>query len=96
MRVEHEGREIPIAFLPLAPGVELELIEAPGLLDAGAEPLHHLCFEVEDLVAELARLKAAEVPLADEQPRRGAVAGEVAFLRPEAADGVLIELAQAQ
>lgn len=95
VRVEHEGREIPIAFIDVG-GVHVELIEAPHLLDGGAAPLHHLCFEVDDVVAELDHLRAAGLPLADQEPRPGAVAARVAFLRPEAADGVLIELAQAQ
>ena len=93
IRMVHEGRELPIAFLD-AGGAHLELIEAPHLLDAGADPLHHVCFAVADVEAELARLADAGVPLADERPRPGAVAAKVAFLRPEAADGVLIELAE--
>ncbi|MFN0144862.1 MAG: VOC family protein, partial [Dehalococcoidia bacterium] len=45
------GRVVPIAFIPVGDGVDLELIEAPGALDAGFEPLHHICFEVPDIAA---------------------------------------------
>ena len=89
-----DGREIPIAFIEIADGVDLELIEAPDFLDSGAEPLHHICFEVPDIVAELDRLKRAGTPLADEEPRKGVAAAKVAFLETGAADGVRIELAQ--
>ncbi len=88
------GRAVPIAFIPVAPGVDLELIEAPGALDAGIEPLHHICFEVPDIASELAALEASGVPLADHAPRPGAAARLIAFLKPEAAHGVRIELAE--
>lgn len=57
--------------------------------------LHHISFEVEDLAATLALLKARGVRLIDETPRRGAQGHLVAFLHPEAAGGVLVELTQA-
>jgi catechol 2,3-dioxygenase-like lactoylglutathione lyase family enzyme len=91
---EYEGRQIRIAFIEISEGVELELIEAPDLLDSGAEPLHHVCFEVPDVRSELVRLAAAGVPLADAEPHVGASAPLVAFLETAAADGVRIELAQ--
>jgi methylmalonyl-CoA/ethylmalonyl-CoA epimerase len=54
--------------------------------------LHHICFEVEDLRAALATLKAAGVRLIDETPRPGARGHEVAFLHPASTGGVLFEL----
>jgi len=54
--------------------------------------LHHVCFEVEDLPAALATLKAAGVQLIDETPRPGARGHQVAFLHPAATGGVLFEL----
>jgi methylmalonyl-CoA/ethylmalonyl-CoA epimerase len=53
--------------------------------------MHHVAFEVEDLAAELARLKVHEVLLIDEQPRRGLFGHQVAFVHPEATGGVLAE-----
>jgi methylmalonyl-CoA/ethylmalonyl-CoA epimerase len=57
--------------------------------------LHHVCFEVDDLPAALASLKAAGVRLIDEAPRRGARGHWVAFLHPAATGGVLFELCAA-
>jgi methylmalonyl-CoA/ethylmalonyl-CoA epimerase len=53
--------------------------------------MHHMAFEVEDLDAELARLKSHEVLLIDEKPRRGMFGLQVAFVHPEATGGVLAE-----
>lgn len=89
-----EGRTIRVAFLPLQEGLDLEMIEAPAALDNGMEPLNHLCFEVPDIHAELAALKAAGVPLENEEPRPGVAAPLIAFLDRAAADGVRIEIAQ--
>jgi len=59
-----------------------------------ATKLHHTAYRVDDLRAELARLKAAGVRLIDEQPRRGAHGNTIAFLHPKSTGGVLIELCQ--
>jgi methylmalonyl-CoA/ethylmalonyl-CoA epimerase len=53
--------------------------------------MHHMAFEVEDLPAELNRLRAHDVLLIDEQPRRGMFGLQVAFVHPEATGGVLAE-----
>ena len=79
---------------------ELELLQptradtgVARYLDANGPVLHHICFRTDDINAELARLKRQGVELIDEQPREG-LAGQIAFLHPEAAHGVLVELAQ--
>ncbi|MDF1580981.1 MAG: methylmalonyl-CoA epimerase [Desulfuromonadales bacterium] len=56
--------------------------------------IHHVAYEVVDLAAELARLKAAGVRLVDEVPRLGAHGARIAFLHPQASGGVLTELCQ--
>jgi methylmalonyl-CoA/ethylmalonyl-CoA epimerase len=53
--------------------------------------MHHVAFQVEDLAAELARLKAHDVLLIDEEPRLGLFGHQVAFVHPEATGGVLAE-----
>jgi methylmalonyl-CoA/ethylmalonyl-CoA epimerase len=53
--------------------------------------MHHVAFEVDDLVAELERLKGHDVLLIDETPRRGLFGLQVAFVHPEATGGVLAE-----
>ncbi len=77
----------------------IELIEpldttsgvATFLAARGRPTLHHLCFIADDLAGTLRDLAASGVELVDREPRTGAH-GDVAFLHPRAADGVLIEL----
>ena len=59
-----------------------------------ATKLHHTAYRVENLEAELARLKANGVRLIDEHPRPGAHGNLIAFLHPKSTAGVLIELCQ--
>jgi methylmalonyl-CoA/ethylmalonyl-CoA epimerase len=80
------------------PGTSVELCAPAGnaslerFLEARGPGLHHVCFEVDDLPATLAVLKAAGVRLVDETPRVGARGHAVAFLHPAATGGVLFEL----
>jgi methylmalonyl-CoA epimerase len=55
--------------------------------------LHHLCFGTIDINLHLQELKDLGVELIDEAPRPGAH-GDVAFLQPSSAHGVLVELTQ--
>ena len=79
---------------------EIELLEpiAPGtgvarFLAQRGEGLHHLCFETDDVNAELETAKRRGVRLIDQQPRTG-LAGMICFLHPKSNHGVLIEYAQ--
>lgn len=63
-------------------------------LEKRGEGLHHVCVEVEDLVAALAELKARGAQLIDETPKIGAGGAKVAFIHPKGAHGVLTELRQ--
>ena len=56
--------------------------------------IHHLCLEVSDLRAVLARLKAAGVRLVNEEPFAGAHDCLVAFVHPSATGGILVELSE--
>lgn len=58
------------------------------------EGIHHIAFEVDDIRAELSRLKSAGFQLIDEEPRLGADNYWVAFIHPRSTGGVLIELSQ--
>lgn len=77
----------------------IELI-CPTVNDSGVarfiekrgEGMHHLCFEVADLEAALAALKAKGAPLIDEKPKIGAGGAKIAFIHPKGTGGVLIEL----
>ncbi|MGE3539180.1 MAG: methylmalonyl-CoA epimerase [Candidatus Tectimicrobiota bacterium] len=83
-------------------GSELELLEpitagtgVARFLETRGEGLHHLCFETDDVHAELAAAQARGIPVIDAQPRQG-LAGLICFLHPKAHHGVLIEYAQPQ
>lgn len=63
-------------------------------LEKRGEGLHHICVEVDDLVATLAELKAKGAALIDQVPKIGAGGAQVAFVHPKGAHGVLTELRQ--
>ncbi len=56
--------------------------------------IHHLCLEVTDVRAALARLKAAGVRLVNDEPFDGAHDCLVAFVHPSATGGILLELSE--
>ena len=60
----------------------------------GKGGLNHICFEVEDIDAALAELKAKGIPLIDETPRIGHAGCRIAFIDPSATENCLIELAE--
>ncbi len=88
-----DGRVIRVAFLPVG-DVSIELIEWPERVDQHGEGINHVAFEVDDIERHLNDLIAADVPVADRVPRKGAEADKIAFLDPAAAHGVRIELCQ--
>ncbi len=63
-------------------------------LEKRGDGLHHICVEVDDIVATLAELKAKGVALIDEVPRIGAGGAKIAFVHPKGGYGVLTELRQ--
>jgi methylmalonyl-CoA/ethylmalonyl-CoA epimerase len=58
------------------------------------EGLHHIAFEVPDILAEMERLKKEGFTLLNEAPKMGADNKWVCFVHPKDAGGVLIELCQ--
>ncbi|MBV9110660.1 MAG: methylmalonyl-CoA epimerase [Gemmatimonadetes bacterium] len=96
--VEQQGVEV--VFLGTGDG-RLELL-APTRDDSGVAKflakrgpgMHHLCYRVPDVAAELERYRSAGAQLIDESPRPGAAGHLVAFIHPKSTGGVLIELLQ--
>jgi len=95
-RVESQGVEV--VFLGAGPG-RLELL-APTRDDSAVAKflarrgpgMHHLCYRVGSVAAELDRYRAAGAQLIDEAPRAGAAGHRVAFVHPRSTGGVLVEL----
>lgn len=63
-------------------------------IDKKGEGIHHIAFAVEDIAAEVARLKSEGFQAISEQPKRGADNKLVFFFHPKSTNGVLIELCQ--
>ena len=61
-------------------------------LEKRGEGFHHICYEVDDIHAEISSLKAAGMEILGE-PRPGAE-GMSVFLHPRGTHGVLIELVE--
>ena len=63
-------------------------------LEKNREGMHHIAFEVEDIVKEMERLKKEGIRLLNETPKKGADNKLICFLHPKDTNGVLIELCQ--
>ncbi|MHB1161517.1 MAG: methylmalonyl-CoA epimerase [Chloroflexota bacterium] len=91
-------RALKVAMLPVGEG-EIELLEpttpdgtVAKFIEKRGEGIHHLALCVEDIEAAVKELLAAGVRMIDQAPRPGAGGTMVAFVHPDAANGVLIEL----
>jgi methylmalonyl-CoA/ethylmalonyl-CoA epimerase len=80
---------------------KIELLEAINpespiakFLEKKGEGIHHIAFDVEDIVVEIDRLKKEGFIVLNEVPKKGADNKLVAFLHPKTTNGVLIELCQ--
>ncbi len=96
--VASEG--VKTSFFQSGPN-KIELLEATNpespiakFLEKKGEGIHHVAFAVEDIVAEIARLKAEGFTVLNEIPKQGADNKLVAFLHPKGTNGVLVELCQ--
>lgn len=80
---------------------KIELLEATNpdspiakFIEKRGEGIHHIAFDVEDIVLEIERLKKEGFVILNEIPKKGADNKLVAFLHPKTTHGVLIELCQ--
>ncbi|KAF2512101.1 methylmalonyl-CoA epimerase [Flavobacterium zhairuonense] len=63
-------------------------------LEKKGEGIHHIAFDVDDIEAEIIRLKKEGFVLINEVPKKGADNKLVVFLHPKNTNGVLVELCQ--
>lgn len=98
--VQDQGVEV--AMLPIGES-RVELLQATSesspiarFIEKRGPGIHHICIEVEDIVAKLKEMKAAGIQLIDEEPKIGAGGHLIAFVHPKSTAGVLIELLQKQ
>lgn len=80
---------------------KIELLEATDeespiakFIAKKGEGIHHIAFDVEDILAEMERLKGEGFIILNDIPKKGADNKLVAFLHPKTTNGVLIELCQ--
>jgi methylmalonyl-CoA/ethylmalonyl-CoA epimerase len=88
------------AFLQSGPN-KIELLESltndsaiAKFIAKKGEGIHHIAFDVDDIEAEMERLKTEGFVLLNDKPKEGADNKLVCFLHPKSANGVLIELCQ--
>lgn len=93
---------VTVVFIEL-PNTKIELLEPLGenspiakFLEKNADGgMHHLCYEVDDLLAARDKLKAGGARvLGDGNPKIGAHGKPVLFLHPKDFSGTLVELEQ--
>jgi len=80
---------------------KIELLEATDpksaiakFIEKRGEGIHHIAFEVDDIEAEMERLREEGFRLLNKKPKRGADNKLVCFVHPKSANGVLVELCQ--
>jgi len=94
------SEHVKTAFLQSGPN-KIELLEASDsespiakFIAKKGEGIHHIAFEVDDIKAEMARLKGEGFVLLNDEPKPGADNKWVCFVHPKSAGGVLVELCQ--
>lgn len=76
----------------------LESTEPDGIIakfiEKKGEGFHHIAYAVDDIVAEMKRLKEEGFILLSEVPKKGADNKLVCFIHPKSTNGILTELCQ--
>ena len=95
-----EGEKVNTAFFKKG-DTKIELLEsstADGVIakfiEKKGEGIHHIAFGVDDIFAEVQRLKKEGFVFISEEPKEGADNKLVVFLHPKSTNGVLVELCQ--
>ncbi len=95
-----ESEQVNTAFF-LKQNSKIELLESTDpngviakFIEKKGEGMHHIAFEVPDIIAEMERLKKEGFTLLNESPKKGADNKLVCFVHPKETNGVLIELCQ--
>lgn len=93
-----EGEGVKTSFFQVGES-KIELLEATRedsaiakFIASKGEGMHHIAFAVDDLHAEMERMKAQGVRLLNETPKQGADNKLICFLHPKDTGGVLVEL----
>jgi len=97
---EVAGFRVKVAFFQIGDS-KIELLEPTdkgsflsSFLRENGPGIHHIAYEVEDLVGAIRMLRKEGVQMLDRVPRPGAHGARVAFLHPKSSQGILTELCQ--
>lgn len=102
MRIQHrevvEAQGVEAVLLEIG-DAHIELLAPLGpetpvgkFLESRGPGMHHVAYRVEDVDAEIERVKSLGIRVIDETPRTGILNSRIAFIHPEATGGVLTEL----
>ncbi|MBI2354543.1 MAG: methylmalonyl-CoA epimerase [Deltaproteobacteria bacterium] len=93
-------QKVRVAMLQVGES-KIELLEPTSeespvarFLEKNGPGIHHLAYEVVDIEAAIAKLRADGARMIDERPRSGAHGARIAFVHPKSSNGVLTELCQ--
>lgn len=94
------ANKVSLSFLDIQ-NSKLEFIESldddssvARFLSERGPGIHHFCLLVDDIEAAIDELKLKDVRMIDDIPRQGAGGSLIAFIHPESAGGILIEMKQ--
>ncbi|MES2134243.1 MAG: methylmalonyl-CoA epimerase [Bacteroidota bacterium] len=96
--VESEG--VSTSFFMLGE-TKIELLEATNeesaiakFIEKKGEGIHHIAYEVDNIYAEMDRLRSEGFEILNKEPKYGADNKLIFFLHPKTTNGVLVELCQ--
>jgi methylmalonyl-CoA/ethylmalonyl-CoA epimerase len=98
-KTEHiENEKVDTAFFRSG-NTKIELVESTDeegviakFIERKGEGIHHIAFEVDDIFAEMKRLRKEGFVLLSDEPKTGADNKLVCFLHPKSTNAVLVEL----
>lgn len=99
-REQVESEAVQTAFFKIG-DTKIELLQSSNengviakFIEHKGEGMHHIAFEVADIVSEMKRLSTEGFTILNDTPKMGADNKLVCFLHPKSTNGVLVELCQ--
>jgi methylmalonyl-CoA/ethylmalonyl-CoA epimerase len=95
-----ESENVSTSFFKVGES-KIELLEATApesaiakYIERKGEGIHHIAYAVDDIKAEMKRMRTEGFIVLNDEPKKGADNKLVCFLHPKSTNGVLIELCQ--
>ncbi len=95
-----ESEHVSTSFFKVGES-KIELLEATDpesaiakFIEKKGEGIHHIAYAVDDIKAEMERMKSEGFVVLNDEPKKGADNKLVCFLHPKSTKGVLVELCQ--